>query len=87
MKNKIKIPVPMTLVERRYKVNQIRMQILSLDVNLNLPQEYHDKLVDYIDNGTEFVAEYEITEFNRILIVNLFNDKNKKSQYILRNKK
>jgi len=74
----------MTMSEREKKVNTLKLELAMMDVNFFYPDDFKVGSNNYINKGIDFRAEYPMPQYDRCLIVELFNDKRKQSQFILR---
>jgi uncharacterized protein YjiK len=83
-KIKEKKPIEMTKVERDKKINMLKLELAMMDIRFYYPDDFRIGVQNYIDKGTEFHGEYELPQHDRFLVVELYNDKRKRSQFILR---
>jgi hypothetical protein len=72
------------LAQRQNKVAMIEEQLRSSSSRFYIPSEHQERLKEYIANGTDYIAEYPQEHVGKILIVELYNDKSKPCQYIIR---
>jgi len=65
--------------EREKKVFSIKMQLIQIDMYQILNDEIKQKIDEYIETGNEYIAEYDLPQYSRKMIINLVNDKNRES--------
>jgi uncharacterized protein Smg (DUF494 family) len=77
--NKTNVMRGYTRNERNNIVTEFYMNLANLDMMSIVTQEMRTILNDYVDNGTEYERNFQLADYQRSLVMRLYNNKNKKS--------